>query len=550
MVSNYFTLQALTNEASETLKGGRISDAFSQDSAELVLEFDQPLPALVISCRPESSTFFFHPGFQRARRNSATVLPGCRGLQIHSVSLHSLDRVVTFSLENGLRLAVLCFGPSSNILLLSEDNVVRDAFLKSKELIGTTFADDRGERTVDLHILHELPAKFPGFTTLAALRKLFPIFSQPLAEEILFRSSAPGAASVSAITSETIDALTLTMQQMLIELQHPEPRVYIDEETHRAVLSVIRLHSLAEMEERRFASTHEAVRFVVARRRADRTLETRRNALTTRIRQAIEKSRRALAAVSEDARNAERSEEYTQYGNILLSNAGALKRGDKSATLIHDGEAVTIPLDPRLSQVQNAQRYFEKAKRSKTAAAESADRKLELENRIAAGESLLNALAEASTSLELKHIMTERRRELEDFGIGEKGETTPSPFRRFIVDGGFEVLAGKSSENNDKLTLHVAKPHDLWFHARGSSGSHVVLRVSTGKGEPGKRAREEAASIAAYYSKMKTAGLVPVAMTEKRFVRKPKGSKPGSVMLEREKVLFVHPVLPGRKKED
>ncbi len=550
MVSNYFTLQALTNEASETLKGGRISDAFSQDSAELVLEFDQPLPALVISCRPESSTFFFHPGFQRARRNSATVLPGCQGLQIHSVSLHSLDRVVTFSLENGLRLAVLCFGPSSNILLLSEDNVVRDAFLKSKELIGTTFADDRGERTVDLHILHELPAKFPGFTTLAALRKLFPIFSQPLAEEILFRSSAPGAASVSAITSETIDALTLTMQQMLIELQHPEPRVYIDEETHRAVLSVIRLHSLAEMEERRFASTHEAVRFVVARRRADRTLETRRNALTTRIRQAIEKSRRALAAVSEDARNAERSEEYTQYGNILLSNAGALKRGDKSATLIHDGEAVTIPLDPRLSQVQNAQRYFEKAKRSKTAAAESADRKLELENRIAAGESLLNALAEASTSLELKHIMTERRRELEDFGIGEKGETTPSPFRRFIVDGGFEVLAGKSSENNDKLTLHVAKAHDLWFHARGSSGSHVVLRVSTGKGEPGKRAREEAASIAAYYSKMKTAGLVPVAMTEKRFVRKPKGSKPGSVMLEREKVLFVHPALPGRKKED
>ncbi|HTX98773.1 MAG TPA: NFACT RNA binding domain-containing protein, partial [Bacteroidota bacterium] len=111
-----------------------------------------------------------------------------------------------------------------------------------------------------------------------------------------------------------------------------------------------------------------------------------------------------------------------------------------------------------------------------------------------------------------------------------------------------EVLAGKSSENNDELTLHVAKPHDLWFHARGSSGSHVVLRVSTGKGEPGKKAREQAAAIAAYYSKMKTAGLVPVAMTEKKYVRKPKGAKAGSVVLEREKVVFVRPGLPEKHR--
>jgi predicted ribosome quality control (RQC) complex YloA/Tae2 family protein len=106
------------------------------------------------------------------------------------------------------------------------------------------------------------------------------------------------------------------------------------------------------------------------------------------------------------------------------------------------------------------------------------------------------------------------------------------------------VWAGKSSENNDLLTLRHAKPNDLWFHARGAGGSHVVLRVGTGSGEPGKRARHQAASIAAYYSKMRSAGTVPVAMTRRKFVRKPRGAPPGTVALEREEVLFVPPQLP------
>ena len=123
------------------------------------------------------------------------------------------------------------------------------------------------------------------------------------------------------------------------------------------------------------------------------------------------------------------------------------------------------------------------------------------------------------------------------------------PFRIFTVDGGFEVWAGKSSKNNDELTMKFAKPNDLWFHARGAAGSHVVLKVNTGKGEPSKKAREQAASIAAYYSKMKNAKQVPVAMTEKKFVRKPKGAAPGSVAVERDKVIFAEPALPAVKSK-
>ena len=123
------------------------------------------------------------------------------------------------------------------------------------------------------------------------------------------------------------------------------------------------------------------------------------------------------------------------------------------------------------------------------------------------------------------------------------------PFRVFTVDGGFEVWAGKSSENNDLLTTRHARPNDLWFHARGAGGSHVVLRVGTGKGEISRKAKEQAASVAAYYSKMKNSGLVPVAMTEKKYVHKRKGTPAGTVMVERETVLLVPPQLPVGKQD-
>jgi len=92
--------------------------------------------------------------------------------------------------------------------------------------------------------------------------------------------------------------------------------------------------------------------------------------------------------------------------------------------------------------------------------------------------------------------------------------------------------------------------NDLWFHARGASGSHVVLRVGTGVGDPSKEAKEAAAAIAAYYSKQRNAKYVPVAMTERKYVRKPKGSPPGTVAIDREKVMVVTPKLPEGAKSD
>ncbi len=127
---------------------------------------------------------------------------------------------------------------------------------------------------------------------------------------------------------------------------------------------------------------------------------------------------------------------------------------------------------------------------------------------------------------------------------GHSKKQEPVLFRVFTVEGGFQVWAGKSSDNNDLLTTRHTAKNDLWFHARGVGGSHVTLKVGTGKGEISKQAIEQAAGIAAYYSKMKNSKLVPVTMCEGKYVRKPKGAPSGTVTVEREKTIFAEPKLP------
>jgi len=104
-------------------------------------------------------------------------------------------------------------------------------------------------------------------------------------------------------------------------------------------------------------------------------------------------------------------------------------------------------------------------------------------------------------------------------------------------------MAGKSDVDNGRLSLKMAAPNDWWFHVRGMPGSHVILQVKP-KIEPGKDIKNMAAAIAAYHSKARTGGLTAVSCTRARFVTRPKGAKPGTVVIRKEVVLKVRPALP------
>ncbi|MGE3802549.1 MAG: NFACT RNA binding domain-containing protein, partial [Candidatus Kapaibacterium sp.] len=259
------------------------------------------------------------------------------------------------------------------------------------------------------------------------------------------------------------------------------------------------------------------------------------------------KTLRSLEHAEDSIAHIGRATEWEGVGNLLLANFYQLKRGDKEVLLTDwEGNQRSIKLDPKLTPAENADRYFRKARGARKEAEHSGKRAEELRARRDAlrdGRSKVDAANEIE---ELEKIRTEFGA-LIGMKVREKEERREERFRRFIVEGGFEVFAGKSAANNDELTLRFARPNDIWLHARGSSGSHVVLRWNEADGRPPKRTLEEAAMIAAFYSGAKHSKLVPVAWTRKKYVRKPKGAAPGAVLVNREEVVMVEPRLPENR---
>jgi predicted ribosome quality control (RQC) complex YloA/Tae2 family protein len=433
---------------------------------------------------------------------------------------------------------------------VNESGEVIEAFKHAKDMVGSHFAEPDARTPVyDIASLTDRLQGMQGNVT-AALKALFPTLGSTVVRELLFRAGISSTCSASGLDTRGIRSLNDALASVVNDLERPLARTYYrsgdDEEAIPLIFSIIPLRHAGPLAERTFDDINEAIRrFVIGRMRVEGVERTREH-VARAVGKRVERAERTLVAIRRELAWSEREEEYRRAGSFILSHVHSLPKGSTSAVL-HDGPAtMEVKLDAALTPAQNAQRYFDKAKKTRLMRAQAQGRINGLEETVATGTALLSAIGNIHTRHALQKFMEDSSRELEVFGLSSKGkEQEQPPFRIFTVDGGFQVLAGKSSANNDLLTMKYAKPNDLWFHARGSSGSHVVLRLATGAGEPSKKAKEQAAGIAAYYSKMRNAKSVPVAMTERKYVRKPKGASPGTVTLERERVIFATPSLPS-----
>ncbi len=545
MISNYYTFQHLVSTFNSGIAGKRIREAYSQEPDEICVAFEDDPRVLVFLCRPDVSVAYLHDGRSRARRNSVDLLGGCIGARVNAVVIKPFDRILHFSLDTGSELAAVLYGPRANILLIGDSGIVLDSFKNPKNLRGSTLQPPPVPAADGFEAFRQACGSPDDRLLVNVIRKSFPGLGATLALESVTRAGIDRALKTATIDPAGVPALENAIRSVFADLDTPAPRVYTSGEGVPGYFSLIPLRLAGGMSEEKFADIHRAIRSYLAGRSSRSAGDREKDSLVAPLRLQLEKGTRTLRAIETDSREAERAEMYEQFGSALMAGLPELVKGMSTFESDIRGERVSIPLDPALSPVQNAQRYFEKAKRAKSAGVESARRIAGIAARIRRLEKLLAEAEQLPPGELVEHFAAEHATELDEVGLGPKSRERESlPFRIFTVEGGFEVLAGKNGANNDLLTLRYAKPDDLWFHARGGSGSHVVLRIHSGKGEPGKRACEQAAGIAAYYSKMKNAGTVPVAMTEKRYVRKPRGAPPGTVMIEREKVIFARPALP------
>jgi predicted ribosome quality control (RQC) complex YloA/Tae2 family protein len=278
------------------------------------------------------------------------------------------------------------------------------------------------------------------------------------------------------------------------------------------------------------------------------------------------KIRRALSRLARDRDKAGDAGTLRRLGEALLAHLGEVPRGVNSVELpdpYGGAERIEIRLDPRRTPAANAEDYFNSARRAERAARHLAAREealAETDHRLAAAEERLAAtdddgLAALVAGLAADGLISEKLADAAAGPASVRGENRPTgssgkpvrlPYRSYDLGGGWEIRVGRTNADNDVLTHKLARPHDLWFHVHGATGSHVILRRSDGsKGQPAAAVLEAAAASAAFFSRARHSRLVPVIVTEKRYVRKPRGSPPGTAVCLREKTMMVEPARPG-----
>jgi predicted ribosome quality control (RQC) complex YloA/Tae2 family protein len=257
-----------------------------------------------------------------------------------------------------------------------------------------------------------------------------------------------------------------------------------------------------------------------------------------------ERLSRKINAQQADLERCAKKEELRMCGDLLNANLYRLKENVPYVDLTNfyeEGQPpVRIKLNPALTPSQNAQRYYKEYRKAKTAEEILAVQILEAKQELAYLDTVFEELSRATGERDLAEI----RAELEEQGYirvqrGAKKQSQTRGAMEFRSTDGFRILVGRNNRENDVLTLKMAKKNDLWFHTKNIPGSHVVLFLEGKK--PTQRAIEEAAMLAACFSRGRDSSNVAVDYTEVRHVSKPQGSKPGMVIYVANKTIFAVP---------
>jgi predicted ribosome quality control (RQC) complex YloA/Tae2 family protein len=267
------------------------------------------------------------------------------------------------------------------------------------------------------------------------------------------------------------------------------------------------------------------------------------------VRVAKERAIRKEAARQNDLHQAENAEEYRKFGELLQAYHASSNQGNVAehstvcevSDYYNANRPLRIPLDPTLSPLQNSHRYFKLYRKAKTAQT-LLDAQIDAARRETAYlESVLDTLSRAETWDDLAEI----RSELEETGYikpasaksARKKPAKPLSPLSYTTTAGLRVLVGRNNRQNDFISMKLAKKHDVWFHAHGVPGAHVLL--ITNGAEPSARCMEEAARLAATHAKQTDAGTTAVDYTLAGHLKKPSGAFPGKVIYHTHNTLLI-----------
>lgn len=294
--------------------------------------------------------------------------------------------------------------------------------------------------------------------------------------------------------------------------------------------------------QRPYATLSEALEKYFGSRDAQDRINQKSASMVRLLKGQIERCEKKLALQEEELASAARMEEYRLMGEILNANLWQLHKGMDVAELPNfydeNGGSIRIPMDIQLTPTQNAQRYFKKYQKARSARATAAQQKEKTLAELNYLETMLLDVGKCVGESELEEI----RQELVRTGYMKRSTNRrqqralpkSKPYKYESADG-ILMEVGKNAAQNDRLTTS-AKPNEWWLHAKDMPGSHVIIHH---EGELPQQTLKEAATLAAWYSKGQRSSSVPIDYTLRRYVKKPSGAAPGMMIYVNQKTLFM-----------
>ena len=562
MAFDGIVISNLSYELNTNLVGGRISKISMPEENELIFTIKNNAKTyrLLISASASLPLVYLTDVNKPAPKVAPAFLMLLRKYigtaKITDVFQMGLERILCFKLEHLNELGDLShkcmyveiMGKHSNIIFTDENNKIIDSIkrisanmsslrevlpgreyflpdeLKKKDLLNT-----------ELEEFTEI-LKSKEYALSKSIYMNFAGISPLIAEEIVLRASLSSQAPSTSLSELEYTHLFHTIRNLLddISSQNFSPNiVYRKEEALE--FSSVELFSYNSEEYKKYSydSVSKMLYDFYSSREAFVLNRQKSSDLRRIVNTALERASKKYDLQEKQLQDADKKDIYRVYGDLLNTYGYSLKGGESSFTtenFYDENKEITIPLDKNKTAKENAKKYYDKyAKLSRTTKALS-EEILNTKNDIEHLMSIQTALDVSSDDESLSQI----RQELVDFGYikkhssGKQKKSTSHPYHYISTDG-YDIYVGKNNYQNEELTFKVATGNDWWFHAKGIPGSHVILK-SNNEEELPDRVYEEAAALAAFYSKAKDSEKVEVDYIQKKNIKKVAGAAPGFVI--------------------
>ncbi len=478
--------------------------------------------------------------------------------RILSITQPGLERIVRIEVEHmdemgDMRqktLLIELMGKYSNIIFVDEDNKIIDSIKHipasvssvREVLPGRDYFIPETQNKSNPYDLNEtgfaVAIRGKGMPLFKAIYGSYTGISPVIAQEICYRASVDADKSAAALSDAEFKSVYTEFRGIMDDVRDGNFKpciAYVNGAPKEfAAITLTSYKDAAGSEIKEFESISEVLETYYAEKNAVTRIRQKSVDLRKVVSNALERNVRKLDQQMQQMKDTEKRDKYRVYGELLNVYGYSVEPKAKSVVVndYNTGKDITIPLDPTMTASQNAKKFFDRYTKLKRTAEALEEQLEDTRQSVAYLESVMNALDIAREEDDLVQI----RLELVEAGFIKKKVTdkkgrapkiTSKPFH-YISSDGFDIYVGKNNSQNDELTFKLANGGDWWFHAKGCPGSHVVL-ITKGQEVPD-RAFEEAASLAAYYSKAENTGKVEIDYLQRKNVKKPGGAKPGFVV--------------------